>query len=77
MDKGIVVVSRKWASPAIAVTVTSKDISMEMDLTEFLRTLVDITGNPTLLVTKAQHLKKLNEASEQIIEEMKRASTHV
>jgi hypothetical protein len=76
MAKATVVVSRKWNSPEIRVSVTQKEIAMEMDIETFLRTLSDIVGNPTFIVTKAQHLAKLTEATEQVIVEMKRASVH-
>jgi hypothetical protein len=70
------VVSRKWNNPTINITMNSKEIALEMDAKEFLGTLVEIVGNPTFLVTKAQHLSKLNEAMEQVVEEVKRASVH-
>lgn len=77
MNKETLIVSRQWNSPTIRVFMNQKEVGAEMDIKEFLEALVVNVGNPTLLVTKTQMLNKLNEATEAIVIEMKRATIHV
>lgn len=72
-----IVVSRQWNNPQIRAFMNASEVGAEMDLQLFLGTLVEVMGNPTMLVTKAQLLSKLNDASEQILIEMKKATVHV
>lgn len=64
-------------SSTLAYLGDASEVGAEVDLDTFLGTLVDIVGNPTLLVTKAQMLSKLRDAAEQLISEMKKATVHV
>jgi hypothetical protein len=77
MNKERVVVSRAWRNPEIRVFASNVEVGADMDMETFLRTLVDIMGNPTMLVTRAQLLGKMLAAKDQVVEEMKRSTIHV
>jgi hypothetical protein len=48
-----------------------------MPLADFLASAVEEVGNPAALVTKAQLLRKLNEAAERVTTSMKLETTKV
>lgn len=77
MEKTAVVISRKWNNPKITVMVTSKEISMEVSIDQYLESLLAEMGNPTLLVTKEQLKNKLFTASAAVIQEFKGSTRFV
>ncbi len=64
MNETMVVVSRQWNNPTITAFVDVAEVGAKMTLDEFLRTLVEVNGNPSrqLIMTKAQLLSKLQAA---------------
>lgn len=77
MSKETIIVSRQWNNPTIRAFMDSKEVGAEMDTDVFLRTLVEIMGAPTFLMTKNQLATKLLAAKDQLITEMKKATVHV
>ena len=69
-----VVVSRKWHEPAIRAWVSQQEIGMSMWLEDYIKSLAAEIGNPALILTQAQLLKKLQLAAAAIETEMKLAS---
>ena len=76
MKNKTVVVSRKWNSPTISITVCDKEIRAEMSLADFLVSLAEHVGNPTMLVTKTALKTKLRGAADAVTSEMKSATRH-
>lgn len=76
MKSQVVVVSRKWNSPDISVSVNSTEIKVEMSLTAFVESLLEEVGNPALILTKAALATKVTEAAEKVVAEMKDATKH-
>lgn len=76
-SRSVVTVSRKWSQPNILVWVTNEEIGMGMKLDDYLVALCEEIGNPTLLLTKAQMLQKMREATPVVEREMKEASLHI
>lgn len=77
MIKEAVVISRQWNNPTIRAYMTVKDVGSEMELDEFLKTILEIVGSPTFTMTKNQLANKIFEAKNQILVEMKKATVHV
>lgn len=71
MSATTVLVSRKWHKPEITITVNDEAIGIQMPITEYLKALVAEAGNPTLLTTKAGLERRLQAASEKVVEGMK------
>ena len=77
MIKEAVVISRQWNNPTIHAYMTVKDVGSEMELDEFLKTILEIVGSPTFTMTKNQLATKIFAAKDQIVVEMKKATVHV
>ncbi len=77
MDKSIVVVSRKWKDFKIESFMNNEEVGSKVELDSYLKVMVDLIGNPTLLITKAQLLQKLIDASEVIKTEMKEGTRYL
>ena len=69
-----VVISRYWNNPEILVTVTDKEISLSMNLAEYLSAVLEEAGNPAALLTKAALAKRINDASTLVLSRVKEAS---
>lgn len=69
-----VIISRYWERPEISVEITQEKIELSMPLTEFVKALAEEMGNPAMLVTQAQLLKRLDIASSVVVSKMKEAS---
>jgi hypothetical protein len=76
MKSHVVVISRKWAAPEISVTVTNKEIGMEMSLEQFIESVVSEVGNPALLLTRSALTAKVSQAVDKVVAEMKDATKH-
>ena len=74
LEKTTVTVSREWHRPEIVTRVTQKDISLEIDLDDFLVALAEETGNPTLLLTKERLKTRLLECSVKVVNKIKEES---
>jgi hypothetical protein len=77
MIKEAIVISRQWNNPKIHAYMTKKGVGSEMELDDFLTTLLEIVGSPTLTMTRKQLAAKVFAAKEQIVNEMKKATVHV
>ena len=76
-SKSVVTVSRKWNEPNIIVWVNNEGIGMGMKMDDYLVALSEEVGSPTFLLTKAQMLQKMREASPKVEAEMKDATLKV
>lgn len=76
-----VVIARAWSDPQISVAVSvdadEEGVAVQMPLDNFLQELAAAAGNPTLLVTRAAHLARLQLAAEEVCREMKRETAKV
>lgn len=76
-----VVIKRAWSDPQISTSVSvdadKKGIAVRMPLVDFVRELAAEVGNPTLLVTRAALLTRLQAAAELVCREMKQATSKV
>lgn len=77
MDRERVVISRYWKTPEITVKVTAADIALSLTLTDFLESVVQEMGNPSLLLTTNQLRTKLQGASEVVLAKAKEATIGV
>lgn len=77
LSRSKVVVSRQWDNPQILCEITKDGISLAINGDAFVRAVVTEVGNPTLLVTQKQLREKLDEAFQRVIDEIKRASSHI
>lgn len=71
------IVSRKWHQPTIETFLSAEEVGSSIDLNDFLTALVEHIGNPTLLVTKTALAKKVQEASDAVLDEMRRTTVHI
>jgi len=71
------VVSRKWHQPTIETFISTDEVGSQIDLADFLTALVEHIGNPTLLVSKNALAKKVQEASDAVLDEMRRTTVHI
>jgi hypothetical protein len=76
-SKSVVTVSRKWNEPNIIVWVNNEGIGMGMKMDDYLVALSEVIGNPLFVLTKAQMLQKMREASPAVESEMKDATLKV
>lgn len=72
--KQVVLVSKKWNNPTIAVGISPDGISIQMPMTQFLDSLVANVGNPTFLLTTAALRVSLQVAADKIQQEMQAAT---
>lgn len=77
MKKETIVVSRNWNAPDIRVFVSLKEVGAEMNLYNFIDSMLEEIGSPTMMLTKKQLSDKMYEATAKLITEMKRATIHV
>lgn len=80
VPKTVVVVKRRWHNPDIVSFIDNHDVGSQMELTDFLRALVDevFDGRSRLLMlSKDEALSKVLSASSEIQNEMKQATIHV
>lgn len=75
--KTIVVVSRHWNRPDITAFVSETVVGAQMSLPQFIESLVEQTGNPAMVMTKAQLAAKLKAAADVVIDEMKKSTAKV
>lgn len=76
-EKQTLVIAREWTNPQIHVWISEETIGMRMSAEDYLKALAEEIGNPTMLVTKAALLEKLQQANSRIISSMKNYSTSV
>lgn len=77
MDKHVVMVSRLWNTPDIAVSVTEGGISVSITLGAFLDAVGKEVGNPTMLFTQAALLDKMKTAATKVVGDMKAETARV
>lgn len=79
MKNAKVTVGREWEDRTIYVMVSSDEAGIEaaMTLPDFLSALVASVGNPTLVVTQAGLERRILEAAEKLITQMKRETVAV
>lgn len=72
--KEVVRVSRKWKETEVKtyVKLCKEQIGAEMSLSDFLHAISKEFAGIAITMTKKQHEKKLKEAAEKVIKEMKR-----
>jgi len=72
-----VVVSRNWNNPNIELFINAASVGARMEVSDFITAVVEEIGNPTLLVTKAALIKKINEAAAKVVAEMKNQTVNI
>lgn len=77
MEKDVVVVSREWHNPNIRMVVNPRGINISMSVDDFILALAEEVGSPTMILTRATLLKKIQAASVSILDEMKHESKKV
>jgi hypothetical protein len=71
------IVSRKWHQPQIETFLSNEEVGASMELTDFIQALSEHIGNPTLLITKGALAQKLQQASDAVLDEIRRATIHI
>lgn len=77
MNKLCVTINRKWNDAEIQAYCTDAEIGVKMALDDFVKAVAVEMGNPATILTKAQLLAKLQEASAKVQAEMKFQTRHV
>ena len=77
MYRSLVTVTREWHNPQINIHVTHLDIKLDITLDDFLKAIVEEAGNPTMLLTKAQLLARLEKAAEVVVDKVKQESIKI
>lgn len=72
-----VIVSRKWKEPEITTFVDVEQVGSSISLDNYLISLVEEIGNPTMIVSKAALLKRLQDASSVVVIELKKTTIHI
>ena len=72
-----VIVTRKWKEPQITTFVDVEQIGSSMSLDDYLVSLVEEIGNPTMVVSKSALLKRLQDASSVVVTELKKTTIHI
>lgn len=75
--KTSVIVSRKWKHPSIEAFMSMEEIGAKMSIEDVLVALVEEMGNPTMMITKAQLLARLQGAWSVVEAEIKEATRFV
>ena len=70
------VVKKMWNNPTISMTMDNEALTIGMFYDDYLNALVETLGNPTTLVTKAQLKKKLLEAHNVVVGQLKKETRH-
>jgi hypothetical protein len=72
-----VIVSRKWKEPEITTFVDVEQVGSSISLDDYLISLTEEIGNPTMIVSKAALLKRLQDASSVVVIELKKTTIHI
>lgn len=72
-----VLVGRMRRNPKIYTVVTNERIQLGIDLSDFIKNLCLEIGNPSLIVTKTQLEKRMLEASQVVIRDIKKESERI
>ena len=72
-----VIVSRKWKQPEVTTFVDVEQVGSSISLDDYLISLTEEIGNPTMIVSKAALLKRLQDASSVIVIELKKTTIHI
>lgn len=77
MKKRAIVVSRKWKELQIEAFMSNEEVGAKTDLTQFMKAVADQMGSPTFVMTRAQLLQKLLDATEVVVKELKDGTRYV
>lgn len=77
MKKRAIVVSRKWKELQIEAFMSNEEVGAKTDLTQFMKAVADQMGSPTFVMTRAQLLQKLLDATELVVKELKDGTRYV
>ena len=72
-----VIVSRKWKQPEVTTFVDVEQVGSSITLDDYLISLTEEIGNPTMIVSKAALLKRLQDASSVVVIELKKTTIHI
>ena len=72
-----VIVSRKWKQPEVTTFVDVEQVGSSISLDDYLISLTEEIGNPTMIVSKAALLKRLQDASSVVVIELKKTTIHI
>jgi hypothetical protein len=77
MEKRAIVVSRKWKDLTIEAFMNNEEVGAKTALTPFMKAVADQMGSPTFVMTRAQLLQKLLDATEVVLKELKDGTRYV
>lgn len=72
-----ITVTRKWHNPKISITVDSEQISLSMDMDDFITALIKEIGSVTTVFTQKTFADKVSAAKDRVIEGIKEESLKV
>lgn len=72
-----VVTSRKWHQPQIETFLSAEEVGAKMELADFLIAVVEHIGSPAMLLTKSALQAKVQEASDAVLDELRKATIHI
>lgn len=76
-DKHVVLVSRQWANPNIAISVTAAGIGIGMALDDFVDALLAEVGSPATILTRAQLAERVKLAATRVVTGMKAETARI
>lgn len=75
--KKYLTISRKWNNPEIIIKVCDEEIDLRMSIADFKKALVEEMSPISTVITKKGLEKRINEAVDTIIKEVKSESSKV
>ncbi len=77
MEKRAIVISRKWKDLKIEAFMNDKEVGAQTDLEQFMKAVADQVGSPTFVMTRAQLLQRILDATEVVLKELKDGTRYV
>jgi hypothetical protein len=77
MEKSVLTISRKWNNPQIKTTINNREISLEMNISDFEEALIKEIGLITFVLTEKQLRERVHKAIENILQGVKEESAKV
>lgn len=77
MGKSVVTISRKWNNPKILTTINDEEISLKIELSDFVDAVIQEIGSVTFTVRDSSFRAKVYQAVERVLEGVKEESAKV
>jgi hypothetical protein len=75
--KSVITISRHWNNPKITTTISQEGISLQIDIQDFMKGIVEEMGSIATTFTKSAFEKKLTDAINVVLEKVKEESIKV